>query len=80
MTYSTYIFLLDASIITITDCEKEEKNQFFKYYWRILLKFKEKILQILQILTLYKPLLTAFFKLNSLTSPCKVKPIEIHIP
>ena len=32
ITCLTYIFLLDASIITITDDDKEEKGQFFKCF------------------------------------------------
>ena len=44
--YLSYIFLLDASIFTISDDKKDWKNQFFKYFWRIELKFDEKSLEI----------------------------------
>ena len=45
VTYLSYIFLLDGSILT-SDEEKEEKIQFFNYFWRMLLKFEEKKLKI----------------------------------
>ena len=38
-------FLLFVSIFT-TDEVKEGKNQFFNYFWRMLLKFEEKKLKI----------------------------------
>ena len=40
MTYLSYIFLLDASILTTFHDEKKGN------FWRILLKFEEKILEI----------------------------------
>lgn len=46
MTYLNYIFLVDVSIFTITGDNKEKKNQFFKYFWRILIKFEKKVLKI----------------------------------
>ena len=46
MTYVSYIFVLDVSIFIIIDDEKEWKNQFFKYFLRILIKFEEKNLEI----------------------------------
>ena len=47
MTYLSYIFSRDTSIFTITNDKKErKKNQFLEYFWRILRKFEEKILQI----------------------------------
>ena len=46
VTYLSYIFfLLDGSIFT-SDEEKEEKNQFLNCFWRILIKFEEKNLEI----------------------------------
>ena len=48
VTYLSYIFLLDASIFT-TGEEKEGKNQFFNYFWRILLKLEEKNLEIYKL-------------------------------
>ena len=30
----------------LLDDKKDEKNKFFKYFWRILVRFEEKILQI----------------------------------
>ena len=38
-------FSIDVSIFT-TDEEKEGKNQFFSYFWKMLLKFEEKNLEI----------------------------------
>ena len=46
MTYLNYIFLLDVSLFTITDDEKEGQNQFFKYFWRISFKFEKMIRQV----------------------------------
>ena len=45
VTYVSHIFLLDAFIFN-TDEEKEIKNQFFNYFWRMLLKFEDKNLEI----------------------------------
>ena len=64
------IFLLFVSIFT-TDEVKEGKNQFFNYFWRMLLKFEEKKFEIhklnqllitwlLKELKSYKPLLKTF--------------------
>ena len=41
-----YNFSLNASIFTTTVDEKKEKNQFYKYFWKTLLKVKEKVLEI----------------------------------
>ena len=47
MTYLSYVFLLNIFVLTIIDKDKEEtKNQFFKYFWKILLSFEKKFLHI----------------------------------
>ena len=40
-----HFFIIDVSIFN-TNEEKEGKNQFFNYFWRMLLKFEEKNLEI----------------------------------
>ena len=54
------------------------KNQFFNYFWRILLKFEEKILEIQysKNRTPYKRLLTTFQKSNCLTGLFRAKSIH----
>ena len=55
----------DVSIFKINDDSNEENNKFFKYFWRILLKFEDKALHIC--------------KSNSLTGPFRAKVIATHI-
>ena len=77
VTHLSYISLLDVSIFT-SDEEKKGKNQFFNYFWRMLLKFEGKnfeiykpsqllITWILRELKSYKPLLKIFLKSNDFT-------------
>ena len=69
---------------------KSEKNQFFNYFVRILLKFEEKNLGIHKLSWLLitwilkkwnsiKPLLKTFQKSNYLTGTCGAKPIKNYI-
>ena len=86
VTYWSYIFLLDVSSFT-SDEEKEGKNKFFNYFWRMLLKFEEKKFEIHELSQLlitwipkelksYKPLLKIFQKSNYLAGTFwVVKPI-----
>ena len=86
VTYLSYSFLLDGCIFT-TDEEKERKNQFFNYFWKMLLKFEEKKLRIeklsqfsitwilKKLRSMYKPLLKTFQKSNYLTGTFWAKPI-----
>ena len=47
MTYLLKLyFSLDVSIFIITDKEKKEKNQFIKCFWRVLVIFEDKIVEI----------------------------------
>ena len=69
----------------------KKENQFFKYFWRILLKYEEKVLEINKHGWLFinwipkkshtpqQPLLKTFQKSNYLIDPFWVKSIEIHI-
>ena len=72
-----HFFIIDVSIFN-TNEEKEGKNQFFNYFWRMLLKFEEKkfeiqklsqllITWILRELKSCKPWLKIFQKSNYLT-------------
>ena len=84
-----HFFLLGTSIFTTVDKEKEGKvNE--KYFWRILLKFEEKILEIhkqcwlsitciLKKLNSIQTLVEDIPEIPDLTGPFCAKPVEIHI-
>ena len=67
--------------------ERERKNQFFNYFWKMLLKFEEKKLRIQKLSqfsitwilkklrSMYKLLLKTFQKSNYLTGTFWAKPI-----